>query len=59
MMGTRQRVTLHFDAPIDVVQFDSFSSFRQRVTAVIGVAGRSVEHTSNGTPHLVLQTLLN
>ena len=50
------RVTLHFDQPVDVVTFDSFSSFRQRVTAVIGADGRSVAHTSDGTPHLALAT---
>lgn len=50
----QMRVTLHFDAPVDVVTFDSFSSMRQRVTAVIGPDGRSAVHTSDGTPHLVL-----
>ncbi len=53
--GDRLRVTLHFDAPVDVVQFDSFSSFRRRATATIGPEGRALEHTSDGSPHLVLE----
>ena len=47
-------ITLHFDAPVDVVTFDSFSAFRQRVTATIDGKGVSPRHTSNGRPHLVL-----
>lgn len=54
--GDKLRVTLHFDDPVDVVQFQSFSSYRQRVTAVVGTDGRSVERTSDGTPHMVLET---
>lgn len=34
------RVTLHLDAAVDVVEFDSFSNFRQRISAVIGPDGR-------------------
>lgn len=52
--GGHRRVTLHFDAPVDVVQFDSFSAFRQRVTGEIGWDGRSKRHTSNGEPQLVV-----
>lgn len=50
----RKRVTFHFDEPVDVVTFDSFSAFRRRVTATIGEDGRTVEKTSNGRPHLEL-----
>ncbi|MEL6736732.1 MAG: glyoxalase superfamily protein, partial [Pseudomonadota bacterium] len=50
----RERITLRFDAPLDVVEFDSFSSFRQRVTAVIGRDGVSPKKRSDGTPHLRL-----
>ena len=50
----RYRMTLHFDEPVDVVTFDSFSAFRQRVTATIDAKGVSPRHTSNGRPHLVL-----
>lgn len=48
------RITLHFDEPVDVVSFDSFSSFRQRVSATIGADGRSVYTTSDGQPQLVV-----
>ncbi|GEO84463.1 MULTISPECIES: glyoxalase superfamily protein [Alphaproteobacteria] len=47
-------ITLHFDEPVDVVTFDSFSAFRQRVTATIDGKGISPRHTSDGRSHLVL-----
>jgi hypothetical protein len=50
----RQRVTIDFDEPVDVVTFESFSAFRKRVTAVIGEDGRSAEKTSNGRPQMEL-----
>ena len=50
----RYEVTLHFDEPVDVVTFDSFSNFRTRVTKVVGTDGRSFDVTSDGVPHLVL-----
>ncbi|WP_374041586.1 glyoxalase superfamily protein [Ruegeria sp. YS9] len=53
--GARRRVTLHFDTPVDVVRFDSFSAFRQRVTGEIGWDGRSRRHTSDGEPQLVVR----
>lgn len=52
-----RRITLHFDAPVDVVQFDSFSSWRQRVSAVINADDRSPQKTSNGLPHLTVRPL--
>ncbi len=51
----RYRMTLHFDAPVDVVTFDSFSAFRQRVSCTIDETGRTTEKTSNGRPHLELE----
>lgn len=48
------RITLHFDEPVDVVTFESFSAFRQRVNAQIDEDGVSPRKTSNGVPHLVL-----
>lgn len=51
----RYRVTFDFDEPVDVVTFDSFSSFRKRVTATIGEDGETVEKTSNGLPQLRLE----
>lgn len=51
----RYRVVLHFDEPVDVVTFDSFSAFRQRVSCFIGNDGMTAEKTSNGRPQLALQ----
>lgn len=53
--GAHRRVTLQFDKPVDVVRFDSFSSFRQRVTGEIGWDGRSPRQTSDGEPQLVVR----
>ncbi|WP_170411716.1 glyoxalase superfamily protein [Ruegeria atlantica] len=53
--GSHRRITLHFDTPVDVVQFDSFSAYRQRVTGEIGWDGRSRRHTSDGQPHLIVR----
>lgn len=50
----RFRVTLHFDEPVDVVVFDSFSNFRQRVVKVVDAWGESPDRTSDGQPHLRL-----
>lgn len=50
----RYRITLHFDIPVDVVTFDSFSAFRHRVNCVIDRHGVTAERTSNGNPHLKL-----
>ena len=52
--GAQRRVTLQFDTPVDVVRFESFSSFRQRVTGVIDWDGRSPQRTSDGAPQLVV-----
>ena len=51
----RFRVTLQFDEPVDVVTFDSFSAFRQRVTGTIDRTGRTAEKTSDGRPHMELE----
>ncbi|OAP37763.1 hypothetical protein AU381_13375 [Sinorhizobium glycinis] len=51
----RYRLTFKFDEPVDVVTFESFSAFRQRVTATIDESGRTIEKTSNGRPHLELE----
>ena len=52
--GKKQRVTLHLDQPVDVVKFDSFSAFRQRINANIGLDGKTSEKTSDGRPQLEL-----
>ena len=51
----RYRMTLRFDEPVDVVTFESFSAFRQRVSCTVDETGRTVERTSNGRPHLELE----
>ncbi|QDG79016.1 glyoxalase superfamily protein [Labrenzia sp. PHM005] len=51
--GTYQ-VTIQFDAPVDVVTFDSFSSYRRRVTCTIRENGVAINRTSDGRPHLIM-----
>jgi hypothetical protein len=51
----RYRVTFDFDEPVDVITFESWSAFRKRVTCTLDEDGRTVEKTSNGQPHMVLQ----
>lgn len=54
-MGPRHyRVTVQFDAPIDVVDSPAFSVMRRRVTAVVDRAGVSPARISNGAPQLAL-----
>lgn len=48
------RLTLHFDQPVDVVTFESFSAFRQRVHCNVDATGRTTEKTSNGRPQVEL-----
>jgi hypothetical protein len=48
------QVAIQLDQPIDVVEFDSFSSFRHRITGTIGADGVSFSHRSDGHPHLAL-----
>ncbi|MEH6403216.1 MAG: glyoxalase superfamily protein [Sneathiella sp.] len=50
----RFRVSFHFDEPMDVVTFDSFSNFRQRISCTMNHKGITDEETSDGTPHLQL-----
>ncbi|SCX27615.1 hypothetical protein DSM25558_4262 [Agrobacterium sp. DSM 25558] len=50
----RYRLTLHFDDPVDVVTFESFSAFRQRVHCNIDTTGRTMQRTSNGRPQVEL-----
>lgn len=50
----RFQVSFHFTEPVDVVTFESFSSFRQRVSCTLNHEGVTYEKISNGTPHLRL-----
>lgn len=47
-------LTIRFDEPVDVVEFESFSSMRSRVNVQVGPNGVSPKKRSDGTPHLVL-----
>ena len=53
--GSGYQLTVHFDEPVDVVAWESFSSMRQRVTAQVSPEGRSWTKTSDGEPHLVVR----
>lgn len=50
----KYRLTVRFDEPVDVIEFDSMSNFRQRVTTVVAANGISPKKRSDGTPHLRL-----
>ncbi|ALN71991.1 glyoxalase superfamily protein [Aureimonas sp. AU20] len=50
----RFRLVLRFDQPVDVVTFESFSAFRQRVSCRVDRTGRTLEKTSDGRPHVEL-----
>ncbi len=53
--GERTKVTVRFDAPVDVVAFDSFSAYRSRVTVTVDANGETREKTSNGAPLLAFK----
>ncbi len=55
LSGGLHHLTIHFDEPVDVVTFDSFSAFRQRVNAQVDENGVSPRKTSNSLPQLVLE----
>ena len=54
--GEMFRLTVQFDEPVDVVSFDSFSAYRQRVQATVNRDGISPSRTSDGEPHMVIST---
>ena len=49
------RLTIQLDEPVDVVKFDSFSSFRSRINATVDSHGKTAAKTSDGQPHLQLE----
>ena len=55
--GAAFEITLEFDEPVDVVEFESFSAFRHRVNATVSAGGVSYSKTSDGVPHLVVERL--
>jgi hypothetical protein len=50
--GAFYQLTLDLDEAVDVVTFDSFSSFRKRVRGRVNARGDSPSKTSDGEPHL-------
>ena len=53
--GAAFEVTIHFDEAVDVVEFDSFSNLRTRVTITVSAAGVSQARTSDGAPHMIVE----
>lgn len=53
--GSAFEITLDFDEPVDVVEFESFSAFRKRINATVSSGGVSFTKTSDGVPHLVVE----
>lgn len=53
-IGGVWRLTLHFDAPVDVVTSRHFSNLRSQVRCTVNSQGTTTEKTSDGTPHLTL-----
>lgn len=51
------RLTVQFDEPVDVVTFESFSAFRQRVDVTVNREGISPSRTSDGQPHMTVRTV--
>ncbi len=48
------RLTLVFDQPVDVIASDRFTGLRRQVSATVNAQGRTLEKTSDGQPHLIL-----
>ncbi len=49
------KVTVQFDAPVNVSKFASMVHNRSRVTATVDANGVSPAHTSDGEPHMRLR----
>ena len=48
------QLTIDFDDPVDVVDWDSFSAFRKRVTVMVSPEGITWARTSDGVPHMIV-----
>jgi hypothetical protein len=53
--GAAYEVNIRFDAPVDVVEFESFSNWRTQVRIAITAQGVSIFKTSDGVPHMVVE----
>ncbi|WP_018997765.1 glyoxalase superfamily protein [Hirschia maritima] len=47
-------VSIQFEKAVDVVSFESFSAYRQRVSAKLDNEGTSLSATSDGEPHMII-----
>ena len=52
--GAAFEVTIRFDAPVDVVAFESFSNLRTQVQVTVSPSGVSALRTGDGAPHMVV-----
>jgi len=50
--GAKTQITVRFDKPVNVSKFESMAVERRQVSAIIGRDGRTLEKTSDGTPHM-------
>ncbi len=57
--GHALEVVFDFDEPVDVVTFDSFSSWRKRVRATVTTQGISFAKTSDGVPQMIVERIGN
>lgn len=48
-------LTIAFDKPVNVSKSALMEVPRKRINATVNTAGRSIGHTSDGQPHLVLE----
>lgn len=48
-------VTIRFDAPVDVVEFECFPNLRTLVQIAVSAAGVSAFRKSDGAPHMVAE----
>lgn len=54
--GKAYAVTVDFDEPVDVVRFEGFSNMRKRVNVTLERGGRTPACTSDGQPHMQLES---
>jgi hypothetical protein len=47
-------LAVRFDAPMDVVESEHFSSLRQQVNCTVNAQGASPQKTSNGQPQMII-----
>lgn len=47
-------LTVRFDASVDVVESEHFTSLRQQINVTVNAQGSSPQKTSDGQPHMVV-----